>query len=331
MESTRTDHALSRWSSQYLDAMQPYKNPRAALQLPNWMRSAGFTEVEFRLLTLPMCAWSNEPRDHNIGLANSENVAQLLQSLALYPFTQLKGMSIEDFEHLIEEAKSEASNPSFKAYFPLPDVLNVANAVTFVLAASPAADSTGAIQRRSKFASAGKSMAAAPRVGWTTKGRFSLVMEGVSDVGHGKGRMSSKEGLGRQMEILVDCSNDVSFLPGLCKLTGAGAWSHADGRRQKEGRNKHRRASMRDDNWLGKDEIGAASAAPARPWPVTHTQRSQWRTDSSPPAVQRGCGASLSYYSLEWVGSSVPTAWNPVIQDMEACDTHESQPAHPLE
>ncbi|KND93026.1 hypothetical protein TOPH_02174 [Tolypocladium ophioglossoides CBS 100239] len=114
MESARIDHALSRWSSQYLDAMQPYKNPRAALQLPDWMRSAGFTEVESRLLTLPMCAWSNEPRDRNIGLANSENVAQLLQSLALYPFMQLKGMSMADFERLIEQARSEASNPSFK-------------------------------------------------------------------------------------------------------------------------------------------------------------------------------------------------------------------------
>lgn len=37
--------------------MDPRKDPRAALQLPSWMRSAGFTEVESRLLTLPMCAW----------------------------------------------------------------------------------------------------------------------------------------------------------------------------------------------------------------------------------------------------------------------------------
>ena len=59
MESARLDHALSRWSSQYLDALQPYKNPRAALQLPSWLRAAGFTEVESRLLTLPMCAWSS--------------------------------------------------------------------------------------------------------------------------------------------------------------------------------------------------------------------------------------------------------------------------------
>ncbi|KFA65265.1 hypothetical protein S40285_01529 [Stachybotrys chlorohalonatus IBT 40285] len=38
--------------------MHPYKDPRAPLQLATWMRSAGFVEVESRLITLPMCAWS---------------------------------------------------------------------------------------------------------------------------------------------------------------------------------------------------------------------------------------------------------------------------------
>ncbi|KAM4060401.1 methyltransferase [Hirsutella rhossiliensis] len=113
------DHGLSRWSSQYLNTLHPHKDPRAALQLPGWMRSAGFTEVESRLLTLPMCAWPSETRERNIGAANSENVAQLLRSLALYPFTRLRGMSIEDFDSLVEQARREARDPSFKAYFPL--------------------------------------------------------------------------------------------------------------------------------------------------------------------------------------------------------------------
>ncbi|KAL6881919.1 S-adenosyl-L-methionine-dependent methyltransferase [Trichoderma longibrachiatum] len=51
------DHALSRWSSGYLDAMHPQKDPRAALRLKDWMRNAGFTDIESRLLTLPMCSW----------------------------------------------------------------------------------------------------------------------------------------------------------------------------------------------------------------------------------------------------------------------------------
>lgn len=53
------DHALSKWSSNYLQGVQPYKNPRAPLQIANWMRNAGFTEVESKLLVLPMCGWSS--------------------------------------------------------------------------------------------------------------------------------------------------------------------------------------------------------------------------------------------------------------------------------
>jgi hypothetical protein len=93
--------------------MQPYKDPRAALQLAGWMRSAGFVEIESRLLTLPMCGWSSgmtgdayadtpmgmssdrkchtEARDYEIGLANKENVSQLLYSQGLYPITHFKG------------------------------------------------------------------------------------------------------------------------------------------------------------------------------------------------------------------------------------------------
>ncbi|PHH61094.1 hypothetical protein CDD81_805 [Ophiocordyceps australis] len=115
----KRDAALSRWSSHYLDSLHPQKDLRAALQLPRWMRSAGFTEVETRLLTLPMCAWSNDARERSIGEANSQNVPLLLHSLALYPLTQLGSMPIDEFDKIVEQAKAEASNPSLKAYFPL--------------------------------------------------------------------------------------------------------------------------------------------------------------------------------------------------------------------
>ncbi|KAH7328376.1 S-adenosyl-L-methionine-dependent methyltransferase [Stachybotrys elegans] len=113
------DNGLSQWSANYLEALQPYKDPRAALQLAAWMRSAGFVEVESRLLTLPMCGWSGENRDRDIGSANVENINQLLFSLGLYPMTQLKGMAYENFEELVERARREANDPAYKAYFPL--------------------------------------------------------------------------------------------------------------------------------------------------------------------------------------------------------------------
>lgn len=78
------------------------------------LRSAGFQDVESRMMTLPMCGWptsinslralasgnANSPRadsghtderERGIGTANKDNIQQLLSSMAIYPFTELLG------------------------------------------------------------------------------------------------------------------------------------------------------------------------------------------------------------------------------------------------
>ncbi|KAL6691820.1 S-adenosyl-L-methionine-dependent methyltransferase [Trichoderma pleuroticola] len=108
------DHALSRWSSGYLDAMDPQKDPRAALRLKEWMRSAGFTDIESRLLTLPMCPWPTDPRDKRIGALNVSNVKSNVDMIS-----GNCSMPAEDFQLLVAQARNEANNPSYRAYFPL--------------------------------------------------------------------------------------------------------------------------------------------------------------------------------------------------------------------
>ncbi|KAK1255837.1 hypothetical protein MKX07_008096, partial [Trichoderma sp. CBMAI-0711] len=115
----QVDDLNGEWSRGYLDAMHPQKDPRAALRLKDWMRNAGFTDIESRLLTLPMCPWPTDPRDHAIGALNVSNVSQLLYSMGLYPFTHIRGMPLEDFQLLVAQARSEATNPSYRTYFPL--------------------------------------------------------------------------------------------------------------------------------------------------------------------------------------------------------------------
>lgn len=53
------DHALQVWSQNYMQSIQPYKDPRAALRLQSWMTQAGFVEVESRLIPMPLSGWSN--------------------------------------------------------------------------------------------------------------------------------------------------------------------------------------------------------------------------------------------------------------------------------
>ncbi|PKS08897.1 hypothetical protein jhhlp_003510 [Lomentospora prolificans] len=119
------DHALRRWSRRYLRGVQPYKDPRSPLQMEAMLRSAGFVDIEARVLTLPIHALSKareltftdgfvDERERNIGLANRENIHRLLSSMAVYPFTEFLGMSIAEVQILVAQARSEASNPAFK-------------------------------------------------------------------------------------------------------------------------------------------------------------------------------------------------------------------------
>ncbi|KAG4420878.1 hypothetical protein IFR04_005962 [Cadophora malorum] len=117
--SLTEDHALSQWSARYLESMEGLKDPRAPLRLPDMMRQAGFVDVEHRVIQLPTCGWSTDQRDNDIGIANRENVRRMLSSLAIYPFTERLRMPVQDVHLLVAQARLEADDPAFKAYFPL--------------------------------------------------------------------------------------------------------------------------------------------------------------------------------------------------------------------
>ncbi|RFU28282.1 hypothetical protein B7463_g8067, partial [Scytalidium lignicola] len=110
-------HALQQWSTKYLESLSDVKDLRVPLRLPNLMRNAGFGEIEHRMIPLHTCGWSTERRDHDIGLANRENVQRLLASQAIFPLTEKYGMSIQDVQLLIAQARVEADNPAFKVAF----------------------------------------------------------------------------------------------------------------------------------------------------------------------------------------------------------------------
>ncbi|KAJ3574999.1 hypothetical protein NPX13_g4182 [Xylaria arbuscula] len=106
--------ALRQWSQTYLYAMEQCKNPRAPRRLGSWLRHAGFTDVDERMIPLPMCAWADNQREYDIGAANQENVRMLLSSQAIYPFTHYLSMSITEFHVLVAKARTEAANPALK-------------------------------------------------------------------------------------------------------------------------------------------------------------------------------------------------------------------------
>lgn len=75
--------------------------------------------THLRLYKLIGSISTTDPREHRIGAANRENVHHLLSNLAIHPFTERLGMSIDEVNALVDRARSEAANPALKPYFPL--------------------------------------------------------------------------------------------------------------------------------------------------------------------------------------------------------------------
>ncbi|KAJ5780292.1 hypothetical protein N7457_005452 [Penicillium paradoxum] len=117
--SITDDHALRRWSTQYLRALEDKKDLRIGSKLRTLLTGAGFVEVDTKMIPLPLSAWSTDPRMREIGRFNRENIQQLLRSLAIYPLTQRLHMSPASFDSLVDQAQHEAADLTLKAYFPL--------------------------------------------------------------------------------------------------------------------------------------------------------------------------------------------------------------------
>lgn len=56
--SITEEHALRRWSAQYLRALEDRKDLRIGSKLRALMLDAGFVEVDTKMIPLPLSAWS---------------------------------------------------------------------------------------------------------------------------------------------------------------------------------------------------------------------------------------------------------------------------------
>ena len=50
-------HALRQWSSNYIRSLDGIKDPRAPTRLRDLCAAAGFVDIEFRMIQLPLCGW----------------------------------------------------------------------------------------------------------------------------------------------------------------------------------------------------------------------------------------------------------------------------------
>ena len=57
--SITDSHPLRRWSSKYIQSIEGIKDPRAPLRLQTLFTAAGLDEIEYKMIPLSLCGWSN--------------------------------------------------------------------------------------------------------------------------------------------------------------------------------------------------------------------------------------------------------------------------------
>lgn len=80
--SLTDQHALRRWSTQYMQALEDRKDLRVASKLRNHFQSSGLVEIDSKMIQLPLSAWSTGrssllplTRDPNLTVSRSENAS----------------------------------------------------------------------------------------------------------------------------------------------------------------------------------------------------------------------------------------------------------------
>lgn len=57
--SLTDEHALRRWSTQYMRALEDRKELRIGSRLRSFFTNSGLVEVDTKMVPLPLSAWSN--------------------------------------------------------------------------------------------------------------------------------------------------------------------------------------------------------------------------------------------------------------------------------
>ncbi|KAK8008334.1 hypothetical protein PG991_010885 [Apiospora marii] len=90
---------------------------RKAKYYRQWLIDAGFTEVQEHFYRIPCSPWPTDPKEHRIGEYQQRNGLDGLRGSS-YLMLRNAGLSPEEVETLISDAKHELRTESVKAYSP---------------------------------------------------------------------------------------------------------------------------------------------------------------------------------------------------------------------
>ena len=110
--------AIYTMNRTYIEGMRKSKNmdPCAGRNFEQWVREAGFEDVQAVKLPLPVGVWPADKHLKEIGAWNSAMVAEGVEGFIYYLFGML-GWSKEEMDVLCARARAELRDPKFHPMF----------------------------------------------------------------------------------------------------------------------------------------------------------------------------------------------------------------------
>lgn len=112
--------AVRRWWLAYESSMGRLdRDPRIGRRLQQFMIEKGYRDVTVDIERLPIGAWQPDPVKASIGRDAALMIADLLESLGLWPFTGNLGWTGAQYDFLMREVRSELQNDDLKLYMDI--------------------------------------------------------------------------------------------------------------------------------------------------------------------------------------------------------------------
>ena len=114
------DHALRRWLTTAYEAEATTKRTlRPGKNLEEWVKDAGFVDVQVLRTPCPLGRWPKDKRLKQIGLYNWTQLWEGLEGMSLRLYIDLLGWQREELEVLLAQVRKDLQDPAVHAVFDL--------------------------------------------------------------------------------------------------------------------------------------------------------------------------------------------------------------------
>jgi hypothetical protein len=118
--SLKPEDPLLYWISTLLDAARSLgRNPNPGSSLKDWVKDAGFKNIEHRRYKIPIGPWAKDPFLKEIGGYNFKQVNEGLEGLSLRLYTGVLKWKQEEVLALLTKVRNDLRNPKIHAMFDL--------------------------------------------------------------------------------------------------------------------------------------------------------------------------------------------------------------------